>query len=103
MTDSTEQCDLVWYCTREADHEGACADTVTLQSMFVPTGREQGPDVGPMEKWVRGLRALVEALAGTVEAHCSLRCPSRWRTADGPPPHDPACVAAREALRRAWR
>lgn len=29
---------------------------------------------------------------------CGILCPSQWKTADGPPPHHPKCIALRAAL-----
>lgn len=42
--------------------------------------------------------ALCAALKGVIDAACSLMCPSTWKTADGPPPHSPQCLAAHAAL-----
>jgi hypothetical protein len=43
------------------------------------------------------LRELLRRAQGDV---CSLRCPSQWRTADGPPAHSKLCEAMRQRIER---
>lgn len=48
------------------------------------------------------LREVNAALAGTLtdvaQTVCGYLCPSTWRTADGPPPHDKRCQAVKAAM-----
>jgi hypothetical protein len=44
---------------------------------------------------------MLAALKASAGFACSMMCDSTWRTSDGPPRHDPRCIANRAAIAKA--
>ena len=83
---------LIWWREVSAEPEGP--GILVARTCFAPASEANA-------HLIAAAPDMYEALESAAEHVCSFRCPSAWRTADGPPPHSPECQAITAALAKA--